>query len=137
MRGWLRLLPMGREHGALLGALKRNRCRDQRRGQRLAAKERREMKVCTIARVVAWLLLAVMIALTVGPPRMRPVTWLPHSLEHFFAFAAVGVAFGLGYARHRLAIAFACAPCLAALELSQLLVAGRHATRIDLFVNIG
>jgi VanZ family protein len=94
------------------------------------------MKARTIARLAAWLVLAIMVALTIGPPRLRPVTWLPHSLEHFVAFVAVGAAFGLAYARHRLAIALAGIPYLAALELSQLFVTGRHASRTDLLVNI-
>ncbi len=93
------------------------------------------MKTTRIARVTGWLLLVAAVFLTLGPPKLRPVTGLDHNLEHFLAFALLGLMFGLGYCRRRLAMALIGVTLAALLETFQLWVPGRHASFSDFAVN--
>jgi VanZ family protein len=92
------------------------------------------LRPLTLVRTVAWSLAAVIVALSVVPPGLRPETGTPHHLEHFLIFAATGLAFGLGYRKHSLV-----APLLVAfsggVELAQLFVPGRHARLGDFVVD--
>jgi hypothetical protein len=49
-------------------------------------------------KIVAWLLLLSIIVLSVVPPTFRPITVLPHGIEHLTMFSATGLAFGSVYA---------------------------------------
>jgi VanZ family protein len=89
----------------------------------------------SIARISAWLISAVTLVLTVGPPGLRPVAPVPHVFEHFAIFLLVGGAFALGYPRNRFYLAVAALPCIAGLELLQLFAPGRHARLADFIVN--
>ena len=93
------------------------------------------MKTTRIARVTGWLLLVAAVFLTLGPPRLRPVTGLDHNLEHFLAFALLGLMFGLGYGGRRLVMAPIGVTMAALLETFQLWVPGRHASFSDFVVN--
>ena len=83
-----------------------------------------------IPAVLAWLLLAAITFVTLSPIDLRPQTG--HVVpERVLAFAALGVAFGLGYPRR---LPFAAAVTLGAavcLEMAQLLAPGRHARLMD------
>ena len=93
------------------------------------------MKTTRIARVTGWLLLVAAVFLTLGPPKLRPVTGLDHNLEHFLAFALLGLMFGLGYGGRRLVMALTGVALAALLETFQLWMPGRHAYFSDFAVN--
>jgi VanZ family protein len=87
------------------------------------------MKPFQIARMALTLgacaaLLIAIVVLSLVPAHDRPVTALPHSLEHLTIFFAAGLAFGIGYPqRHRFQF-----PALlvftAVIEMAQLVVPG-------------
>ncbi|MBV8568876.1 MAG: VanZ family protein [Methylobacteriaceae bacterium] len=88
-----------------------------------------------VCRTIAWSLAIGISVLTLVPPGLRPVTGLPHLVEHLAAFVAAGVALALAYRRH-VAFLFACAVVwTGALELAQLLVPGRHSRLSDFLVD--
>jgi VanZ family protein len=92
-------------------------------------------RTAAIARLIAWTALGEIILLTFVPSALRPVSAIPHALEHFGVFLLVGGAFALGYPRRQLAIAVAAVPVIAVLELLQLLAPGRHARLSDFVLN--
>jgi VanZ family protein len=87
------------------------------------------------ARIVAWLLIAAAVFLSVGPQKFRPFTGIEHELEHYLAFAVVGLAFGLGYPRRGMILAVTAIAIAGALETAQLWVPHRHAYFSDFLVN--
>src|SRR5437764_9910863 len=97
--------------------------------------DRATARMASIARGTAWAALAAIVLLTFVPPALRPVSALPHALEHFAVFLLVGAAFALGYPRRQLAIAAAAVPVTAVLELLQLFAPGRHARLSDFVIN--
>ena len=84
-----------------------------------------------------YLLIGSIVFLTVSPPALRPVTPVPHQLEHFITFFVAGLMFGLAFPR-MLAVRATLAIILFAtpLEAIQLLIPGRHARASDLLVNM-
>ena len=50
-----------------------------------------------INRVVAWLMPSAIVVLTVVPPWLRPITFVPHKLEHAGIFLMLGISFGMDY----------------------------------------
>src|SRR5262249_40798456 len=84
---------------------------------------------------LAWLLVAAITALTLVPPSLRPVSSLPHAVEHFFVFFAMGAALALAYPRRVYALAGAGVLFTALLELLQTLRPGRHASLSDFLVD--
>ena len=85
--------------------------------------------------LAGWAFVIAIAALSLVAPSLRPVTALPHDLEHAAIFAITGFALGLGYpSRIQLQmtamIAFA-----AVIELAQLYAPGRHARVIDFVVD--
>jgi VanZ family protein len=90
----------------------------------------------SLARIFCWLGLIAVIGLSISPPAFRPVSSVPHLFEHLLAFFLLGSVFALAYPRHRVHLVLAAVPCLAGLELLQLLVAGRHARLSDFLVNL-
>ena len=86
-------------------------------------------------RLIAWACVAAIVILSLVSPSLRPVTRLPHNLEHLAIFAITGLALGLGYAgglvRHvALLVIFA-----GAIELAQFVTPGRHPRLIDFVVD--
>jgi hypothetical protein len=49
-----------------------------------------------LTRWAAWIALALILFLMFAPPALRPVSDLPHALEHLLVFLLTGVAFGIG-----------------------------------------
>jgi VanZ family protein len=90
-----------------------------------------------IAKVAGWLLLAVIIFLTLSPPSYRPVTKVGHNFEHLLIHLALGVTFGIGYARRWWPVALGLVALTAAVELAQLFVPGRHARLKDFVIDAG
>src|ERR1700674_2952366 len=87
------------------------------------------------ARIIAWLLIAAAIFLSIGPQKFRPYTGIEHELEHFLAFSILGLAFGLGYPGRGLILAILGIAIAGALETAQLWVPHRHAYFSDFIVN--
>src|SRR5436853_4655653 len=86
-------------------------------------------------RMIAWACLAAVVVLSLVGPSLRPVTKLPHNVEHFAIFIITGFALGLGYAGHlarhiALLVIFA-----GAIELAQFITPGRHPRLIDFVVD--
>jgi VanZ family protein len=88
-----------------------------------------------ILRIVAWLLTAAVTFATLGPARLRPQSDLGQDGEHALAFVLVGLAFGLGYTRHRLLTAGIAVVLIGVLEMLQLWMPGRHARLQDFVVD--
>jgi VanZ family protein len=86
-------------------------------------------------RLVAWLTAAAVIALTFVPPWWRPVSGLPHAVEHVAIFFLLGGTFALGYRGHAWSIGLVAILFAAALEMLQMLIPGRHARLSDFVVN--
>lgn len=81
--------------------------------------------------VAAWLLALAIVVLSLSPPSYRPVTGAGQSFEHLGAFLATGACFGLGYpARWRMLVA-GLIVYAGLIEISQVLVPGRHARLLD------
>jgi VanZ family protein len=80
---------------------------------------------------VAWLLALAIVMLSLGPPSTRPVTGVGHNYEHLLIFLAMGASFGLGYPRRFLLLPIALLAFTGAIELAQMMVAGRHARLSD------
>lgn len=90
----------------------------------------------SIVRSTAWITLIAILLLTLIPPTLRPVSPVPHVLEHFAIFVLVGSAFALGYPRRIFYVVVMAPPCIAGLELLQLFSPGRHARFGDFLVNV-
>lgn len=91
--------------------------------------------VLRVARVAAWFLAAVILALSFVPSSFRPETGAPHNFEHFAIFTAAGIAFGLGYSRRPALTAIALVIFAGAIELTQIIIPGRHARLGDFIVD--
>jgi VanZ family protein len=84
-----------------------------------------------ISQTAAWVLAAVIVFLSLGPPPTRPITGAGHNFEHLFIFLVTGAAFGLGYPRRFAFLPIALAAFAAAIEVAQVFIAGRHARLSD------
>ena len=77
-------------------------------------------------RLTAWVLLAAIAAMTLGPLGLRPQTHFSPDLERFAAYVVVGIFFGLSYPRHRLWLTGALLTVMAGfLEIGQSFVPSR------------
>jgi VanZ family protein len=88
-----------------------------------------------VNRVMAWLLLSAIVVLTVVPPGSRPVTFVPHEVEHAAIFMAAGILFGTAYLGREWLLSIGAIVFCAAIELAQLYVPGRHARLGDFVVD--
>jgi VanZ family protein len=93
--------------------------------------------VVKVARIAAWLLIAAIVVMTLGPPTVRPVSGFNRSLEHVAAFALLGLAFGSAYPSRRLLLALIGVAAAALMETLQQMVPGRHAYFSDFVINAG
>jgi VanZ family protein len=89
-----------------------------------------------IVKPLAWLSVALVLVLSLSPPRYRMVTGAPRELEHFATFALVGLMLSLAYPEKRLQLLAFGAAAIAAIELVQMLVPGRHAYLSDFLLNV-
>ena len=93
------------------------------------------MTAHALLRLAAWACIAAIVLLSLVAPSLRPVTILPHGLEHAAIFAIAGCAAGLGYP-DRPAVNFAAFVLFAgAIELAQIPVPGRHARVTDFVID--
>jgi len=94
----------------------------------------RPWRMLEACRILAWLLAATIVVLSLVPATLRPESGAPHDFEHFVIFAATGLAFGLGYGP-RYPIAMGLVIFAGAIEVAQLFVPGRHARLSDFIVD--
>ena len=87
-------------------------------------------RVCTIA---GWLALALIAYATLSPVEARPVLAGPQ-LEHFAAFALVGLAFAVAYPNRVVFVVVIVVGAAVGLEALQLLTPDRHGRVIDALV---
>lgn len=66
---------------------------------------------------------------------MRPVTMLPHDVEHLAIFIIAGVSLGLGYPGHLARLMVLLVIFAGAIELAQFVAPGRHPRLIDFVVD--
>ena len=81
----------------------------------------------SLARPIAWLLLAAVLFVTISPIELRPVTAEPADLERFAAFALIGFVFAIGYPQHWRLLACIIVGSAFMFEIAQLLAPSRHA----------
>jgi hypothetical protein len=84
-----------------------------------------------MTRAIVWLYAAALVFLTLGSPRYRFETVLPHNVEHLVAFSISGLLFFIGYRSRPLLVPLAGVGVVAALEVLQIWVEGRHARWTD------
>jgi hypothetical protein len=134
----------GPDVAILLGA---DRLRARRGGETISIKvnlqiERKAGRVVqdgmfqVLLRVSAWICLALIALVTLGPLGLRPESGMPPHVERFAAFAVAGVLFAAAYPRY---IVFAAVIVLGAavlLELLQLLAPSRHGRLFDAGVKV-
>jgi hypothetical protein len=85
--------------------------------------------------LTGWACVIAIAALSLVAPSLRPVTVLPHDLEHAAIFAITGFALGLGYPNRVQLHMSALIVFAAVIELAQLYAPGRHARVIDFVVD--
>jgi VanZ family protein len=86
-----------------------------------------------VSTIVGWLALAFIVYATLSPIESRPVV-TNIQVEHFAAFALVGLAFALAYPNRVLLVAAVVVGSAFGLEALQLLTPDRHARVIDALV---
>jgi VanZ family protein len=82
-----------------------------------------------------WACVIAIAALSLVASSLRPVTALPHDLEHAAIFAITGLMLGLGYPNRIQLQMSAMIVFAAVIELAQLYAPGRHARMIDFVVD--
>ena len=87
-----------------------------------------------LSQLAAWILLVAIVVLSIVPAEERPVTPLPHDLEHFGIFVLTGAAFGFGYSRYALP-SVGLLVFTGAIEIIQKFIPGRHARLSDFMVD--
>ena len=86
-----------------------------------------------ISNITGWLALGFIVFATLSPVGDRPSLASPH-LEHFAAFALVGLAFALAYPNRVLLVVTIVIGAALGLEALQLLTPDRHGRAMDAFV---
>ncbi len=75
------------------------------------------------------------VLLSLVPPSLRPVTGLPHSLEHLLIFLATGISFVIGYPGSLLVRCIGLVTFAGLVEIAQFWDPGRHARMSDFIVD--
>lgn len=83
--------------------------------------------------ITGWLAIAFIVFVTLSPMEARPSLASPH-LEHFAAFALIGVAFALAYPSRVLLVFAIVVGAAIGLEAFQLLTPDRHSRAADALV---
>ena len=83
--------------------------------------------------IAGWLALALIALVTLSPIGVRPSIGSSH-LEHFIAFALIGLAFALAYPNRILLVVVIVVGAALGLEVLQLLTPDRHARAADALV---
>jgi hypothetical protein len=93
------------------------------------------MIILRLSQLAGWACIAAIAALSLVAPSLRPVTVLPHDLEHAAIFAITGFTLGLGYPNRAQLQMPAMIAFAAVIELAQIYAPGRHARVIDFVVD--
>ena len=88
-----------------------------------------------VFRIIAWVCVVAIVVLSLVSPSLRPVTILPHSMEHLAIFAVTGLALGLGYPDHLLRNLALLVLFAGVIEIAQFATPGRHPRLIDFVVD--
>lgn len=88
----------------------------------------------TVCRFAAWVLLAALAIVTIGPISQRPLTLLPANLERFIAWGCVGGIFAAAYIDRLLVLPFLLIGAAGLFELGQIEILQRHARLADFLV---
>lgn len=86
--------------------------------------------------LAAWLLLGGIAFVTLSPIGLRPETGLSANVERLTAWLLAGLAFGLAYPRHRIAIAIVLVTAAVGFEIAQHFAIGRHGRVVDAAVKV-
>jgi hypothetical protein len=84
---------------------------------------------------IGWLCIVAIAILSLVAPSMRPVTFVPHDIEHAAIFAMAGFALGFGYSQRTARTMLIMAVFAAAIELAQFYAPGRHPRLIDFVID--
>lgn len=87
-------------------------------------------------RILAWLLLAGLIFVTLAPVNLRPSTPAPTQVERALALFVVGLAFAIAYPRRLLLVAVIVLGATVLLEVLQLMAPSRHGRVVDVAVKL-
>jgi hypothetical protein len=93
------------------------------------------MALRRLIQLAAWACVAAIVALSLVSPSLRPVTILPHNIEHLAIFIIAGFALGLGYPGHLVRLMMLLVIFAGAIELAQFVAPGRHPRLIDFVVD--
>jgi len=96
----------------------------------------RQPELRRLTQTISWILLLAIAALSFVPPPLRPITGLPHIVEHAATYLIAGCAFGLGYPNRFLTSLAGLSTFTLAIELVQLWIPGRHARGLDFLVDV-
>lgn len=94
-----------------------------------------ETTLIAATRWLAWLGVLGLVLATVVPARERPISNLPHDVEHLLAFAAVGGLVAFSFKTKPLLLFLLAIGFVACLEASQIPLPTRHARLEDLLFN--
>jgi hypothetical protein len=116
------------DKGAVLGSAKAlikavRKRHKQSGGRRL---ESPAMTITKLFRLLAWVLVAAAVVITLSPLELRPSTGASPRLERFVAFAVIAGVFCLGYPQYRIHIIVLIIGLVLMLEIGQKFVPGRH-----------
>jgi VanZ family protein len=89
-----------------------------------------------LAQTAGWILLVAIATLSFVPPPLRPITSLPHVMEHAAIYFLAGCAFGLGCPNRFLTWLAGLSTFTLAIEIVQLWIPGRHARGLDFLVDV-
>src|ERR1700712_1232071 len=90
-------------------------------------------RILGLVRVAAWILVALIVAITLVPIGLRPVVTANPSIERIAAYALAGLLMMMGYRRHWPWILIGSVLLAGGLEAAQTLTSTRHG-RIDDFL---
>jgi FtsH-binding integral membrane protein len=88
-----------------------------------------------VFRAVLLISMLAILALSVVPPALRPVTGIPHVVEHSVIFAIAGTALALSFTRGWPTLGIVLLVFAAFVEVIQLPIPGRHARVSDFAVD--
>jgi hypothetical protein len=94
------------------------------------------VKLVVALKVLAWLLLAGLVFVTLSPISLRPSSPLPTGAERAVALMFVGFVFALAYPRRIVLVALVVLGSTVLLELLQLVSPSRHGRVIDVAVKL-
>ena len=80
-------------------------------------------------------MVSVIVMLNIVPPGLRPVTSVPHTIEHAAIFFLAGISFGIAYLGREYFLSIGAFIFCAVMEFAQLYVPGRHARFSDFTID--